>query len=166
MMPEERAALVAWQLLAPGASIGRFKGQLDQQAHPEWNRAVRLISDAIRDAEVEVREAVREAIEGYREREYSLEADLAKEADAERSVGDLFGLGDETPLAERLEEYPETSDWVETYDTVQMLFTFVGQKYLRGSLIITSNLAFAEWTEVFGAARLISALLPQWSLAT
>ena len=117
MMPEERAALVAWQLLAPATSIERFKGQLEQQAHPEWNRAVRLISDAIRDAEVEVREAAREAIEGWREREYSLEADPAKEADAERSVGDVFGLGDETPLAERLDEYPETPDWVETYDT-------------------------------------------------
>jgi len=117
MMPEERAALVAWQLLAPGASIERFKCQLEQQTHPDWNRAVRLIADTIRDAEVEVREAAREAIEGYREREDSLEADLAKEADAGRSVGEIYGLGDETPLAERLEEYPETPDWVETYDT-------------------------------------------------
>jgi len=33
-------------------------------------------------------------------------------------VGEIYGLGDETPLAERLEEYPETPDWVETYDTV------------------------------------------------
>jgi DNA replication protein DnaC len=30
---------------------------------------------------------------------------------------------------------------------------------LRGSLIVTSNLAFAEWTEVFGEPRLTSALL-------
>lgn len=41
----------------------------------------------------------------------------------------------------------------------QMLFTFISQRYLRGSLIITSNLAFAEWTEVFGDPRLTSALL-------
>jgi len=41
----------------------------------------------------------------------------------------------------------------------QMLFTFISQKYLRGSLIVTSNLAFAEWTEVFGDPRLTSALL-------
>ena len=41
----------------------------------------------------------------------------------------------------------------------QMLFAFVSQKYLRGSLIVTSNLAFAEWTEVFGDSRLTSALL-------
>jgi len=117
MMPEERAAIVAWQLLAPATSIERFKGQLEQQTHPEWNRAVRLISDTTRDAEVDVREAAREAIEGWCEREYSLEADLAKEADAERSVGQIYGLGDETLLAERLEEYPGTPDWVEAYDT-------------------------------------------------
>jgi DNA replication protein DnaC len=41
----------------------------------------------------------------------------------------------------------------------QVLFTFISQKYLRGSLIVTSNLAFAEWTEVFGDPRLTSALL-------
>jgi len=38
-------------------------------------------------------------------------------------------------------------------------FTFISQKYLRGSQIITSNPAFADWTEVFGDARLTSALL-------
>ncbi len=41
----------------------------------------------------------------------------------------------------------------------QILFAFISQKYLRGSLIVTSNLAFAEWTEVFGDPRLTSALL-------
>jgi DNA replication protein DnaC len=41
----------------------------------------------------------------------------------------------------------------------QMLFSFISQRYQRGSLIVTSNLTFAEWTEVFGDARLTSALL-------
>lgn len=41
----------------------------------------------------------------------------------------------------------------------QMLFAFISQKYLHGSLVVTSNLAFAEWTEVFGDPRLTSALL-------
>jgi DNA replication protein DnaC len=41
----------------------------------------------------------------------------------------------------------------------QMLFSFISQRYQRGSLIVTSNLGFAEWTEVFGDPRLTSALL-------
>ena len=41
----------------------------------------------------------------------------------------------------------------------QMLFALISQKYLRGSLMVTSNLPFAEWTEVFGDPRLTSALL-------
>lgn len=41
----------------------------------------------------------------------------------------------------------------------QMLFGFISQRYQRGSLIITTNLGFAEWTEVFGDPRLTSALL-------
>lgn len=41
----------------------------------------------------------------------------------------------------------------------QMLFTFLSQRYQRGSLIVTSNLAFAEWTEVLGDPRMTSALL-------
>ena len=50
MMAEERAAIVAWQLLPPGVFIERFKAQLEQQTHPEWNRAVHLIADAIHGA--------------------------------------------------------------------------------------------------------------------
>ena len=41
----------------------------------------------------------------------------------------------------------------------QMLFGFISQRYQRGSLIVTSNLGFSEWTEVFGDPRLTSALL-------
>lgn len=41
----------------------------------------------------------------------------------------------------------------------QMLFTFISQKYLQGSLLLTTNLAFADWTQVFGNERLTAALL-------
>ena len=35
----------------------------------------------------------------------------------------------------------------------------ISQCYERGSIIITSNLPFDEWTEVFGSERLTGALL-------
>ena len=41
----------------------------------------------------------------------------------------------------------------------QMLFTFLSQRYQRGSVIITTNLPFTEWTQVFHDARLLGALL-------
>lgn len=40
-----------------------------------------------------------------------------------------------------------------------MLFTFVSQRYLRGSLLVTTNLAFADWGEVFGNALSVGPLL-------
>jgi len=41
----------------------------------------------------------------------------------------------------------------------QMLFTFISQRYQRGSLLITTNLPFTEWTQVFQDTRLLGALL-------
>ena len=40
-----------------------------------------------------------------------------------------------------------------------MLFTFVSQRYLQGSLLVTTNLAFADWGEVFGNALSVGPLL-------
>ena len=41
----------------------------------------------------------------------------------------------------------------------QMLFSFISQRYLQASVMITTNLAFTDWTEVFQDARLVGALL-------
>ena len=41
----------------------------------------------------------------------------------------------------------------------ELLFEIISQRYERGSIIITSNLPFDEWTEVFGAERLTGAIL-------
>jgi DNA replication protein DnaC len=35
----------------------------------------------------------------------------------------------------------------------ELLFEVISQRYERGSIIITSNLPFDEWTEVFGLER-------------
>jgi len=40
-----------------------------------------------------------------------------------------------------------------------MLFTFVSQRYLQGSLLVTTNLAFADWGQVFSSARSVGPLL-------
>lgn len=41
----------------------------------------------------------------------------------------------------------------------ELLFETFSQRYERGSIIVTSNLPFDEWTSVFGAERLTGALL-------
>ena len=41
----------------------------------------------------------------------------------------------------------------------ELLFEVISQRYERGSIMITSNLPFDEWTETFGTERLTGALL-------
>jgi DNA replication protein DnaC len=41
----------------------------------------------------------------------------------------------------------------------ELLFEILSQRYERGSVIITSNLPFEEWTQVFSSERLTGALL-------
>jgi DNA replication protein DnaC len=41
----------------------------------------------------------------------------------------------------------------------ELLFETISQRYEQGSILITSNLPFDEWTEIFGSERLTGALL-------
>ena len=41
----------------------------------------------------------------------------------------------------------------------KLLFEVFSRRYERGSVIVTNNLPFDEWTSVFGAERLTGALL-------
>ena len=41
----------------------------------------------------------------------------------------------------------------------ELLFEVFSQRYERGSILVTANLPFDEWTEVFGSERLTGALL-------
>ena len=41
----------------------------------------------------------------------------------------------------------------------ELLFEVISQRYDRGSILVTTNLPFHEWTEVFGSERLTGALL-------
>ena len=42
---------------------------------------------------------------------------------------------------------------------LELLFEVFSQRYERGSTMVTTNLPFDEWTEVFGSERLTGALL-------
>ena len=41
----------------------------------------------------------------------------------------------------------------------ELLFEVFSQRYERGSILVTSNLPFDEWTEIFASERLTGALL-------
>ena len=41
----------------------------------------------------------------------------------------------------------------------ELLFGVFSQRYERGSILVTTNLPFDEWTEMFGSERLTRALL-------
>ena len=41
----------------------------------------------------------------------------------------------------------------------ELLFEVFSQRYEGGSILVTSNLPFDEWTEIFGSERLTGALL-------
>ena len=45
----------------------------------------------------------------------------------------------------------------------ELLFEVISQRYERGSIIVTSNLPFDEWTEVFGTERLTGAILDRFT---
>lgn len=40
-----------------------------------------------------------------------------------------------------------------------LLFSFISQRYQQGSLLVTTNLPFSEWTQIFPDDRLLGALL-------
>ena len=49
-MPEDKAAYIVWRLMVPSVPFEEFQRHLVAQRRPEWNRAVRMIADAIRSA--------------------------------------------------------------------------------------------------------------------
>ena len=49
MIPENRAARLVWRILSPQSSWGQFEAVLLAQQRPDWNQAVSLIADEIRE---------------------------------------------------------------------------------------------------------------------
>ncbi len=50
-----------------------------------------------------------------------------------------------------------------TPDGARLLFQVCSDRYLKGSLVVTTNLEFARWVEVFGDERLTGALLDRFT---
>jgi single-strand DNA-binding protein len=49
MIPEEKAALIVWRIMVPTVPFEGFERHLLKQRRPEWNQAVRLIADEMRE---------------------------------------------------------------------------------------------------------------------
>ncbi len=47
-------------------------------------------------------------------------------------------------------------------DSSELLFQFISERYERGSLIITTNLPFSKWNEIFYTERLTTAILDRF----
>ena len=56
MMAEDRAARIVHRLLSPHSSWEQFERILLSQQRPDWNQAVGLIADAIRETVQEVKQ--------------------------------------------------------------------------------------------------------------
>jgi DNA replication protein DnaC len=89
---------------------------------------------------------------------FTTAADLVNtlvEAREERSLKNYLARLQKYPLiiVDELGYIPFSSEGA------QLLFQVFAKRYERGSLLITSNLAFAQWTTVFGDATLTAALL-------
>jgi hypothetical protein len=48
VIPEEKATLIVWRIMAPTMPFEEFERHLVSQRRPEWNQAVSMIADAIR----------------------------------------------------------------------------------------------------------------------
>ncbi|MBE0599874.1 MAG: ATP-binding protein [Burkholderiaceae bacterium] len=85
---------------------------------------------------------------------YALANELI-EARTEKNLGRLIGKYARLDLLilDELGYVPFSKEGAE------LLFQILAERYERGSVIITTNLGFADWTQVFGDANMTAALL-------
>jgi hypothetical protein len=65
MIPEEKAALIVWRIMAPSVPLEEFERHLLSQKQPEWNQAVGLVADAIRGSRPGREFCLRQTTEEY-----------------------------------------------------------------------------------------------------
>ena len=64
-----------------------------------------------------------------------------------------------TPAPQESRKLPSRSKIPLSRSGAELLFEVFSQRYEQGSIMVTTNLPFDEWTEVFGLERLTGALL-------
>jgi DNA replication protein DnaC len=55
--------------------------------------------------------------------------------------------------------FPGRQDIPLSKEGAELMFQVLAERHERGSVIITTNLGFGDWTQVFGDANLTAALL-------
>lgn len=101
--------------------------------------------------------AVAACRQGYRVRFYNAAALVNEllQAQEERKLPRLFGLA----LKQQLIVLDELGFIPFSATGAQLIFQFCAALHERVALIVTTNLRFADWTQVFGDERLTAALL-------